>query len=111
MAAERRRAAAFDGMQHALLPDRQRCGMRSAKLVAVGVHNVGDFQCRPHKTNQRPIFGSHKRGTVTDPEAGYGADRADGQIKVAGCGGQTAVTQQELNFAEVRSCLQQMDSE
>ena len=51
MPAESRRAAAFDGMQHALLPDGQRCGMRSAKVVAVGAHNVGDFQCRPHKTN------------------------------------------------------------
>ena len=57
MAAERRRAAAFDGMQHALLPDRQRCGMRSAKLVAVGAHNVGDFQCRPHKTNSGLFWG------------------------------------------------------
>ena len=49
MAAERCRAAAFDGTQHALLPHGQRLGMRPAKLVAMGAHNVGDFQCGPHE--------------------------------------------------------------
>jgi hypothetical protein len=48
MPAERRGAAAFDGTQHTLLPHGQRFGMRPAKLVAMGAHNVGDFQCRPH---------------------------------------------------------------
>ena len=49
MPAECRRAAAFDGTQHALLPHVQGLGMRPAKLVAVGAHNVGDFQCRSHE--------------------------------------------------------------
>jgi hypothetical protein len=49
MPAERRCAAAFDGTQHALLPHGQGLGMRPAKLVAVGAHNVGDFQCRSHE--------------------------------------------------------------
>jgi hypothetical protein len=49
VAAELRCAAAFDGTQHALLPRGQRPGMRPAKLVAMGAHNVGDFQCRPHE--------------------------------------------------------------
>jgi hypothetical protein len=48
MPAERRCAAAFDGTQHTLLPRGQRFGMRPAKLVAMGAHNVGDFQGRSH---------------------------------------------------------------
>ena len=49
MPAERRGAAAFDGTQHALLPHGQRLGVCPAKLVAMGAHNVGDFECRPHE--------------------------------------------------------------
>jgi hypothetical protein len=49
MPAERRCAAAFDGMQHPLLPHGQRFGMRPAKLLAMGAHNIGDFQRRPHE--------------------------------------------------------------
>src|SRR6266540_2161031 len=48
MPAERRGAAEFDGTQYTLLPHGQSLGMRPAKLVAMGAHNVGDFQCRPH---------------------------------------------------------------
>jgi hypothetical protein len=49
MAAERSCAAAFDGTQHTLLPHGQRLGVRPAKLVAMGAHNIGDFQCSPHE--------------------------------------------------------------
>jgi hypothetical protein len=49
MSAERRGAAAFNGAQHMLLPHRQRLGMRPAKLVAMGTHNIGDFQRRSHE--------------------------------------------------------------
>ena len=71
MAAERRGAAAFDGTQHTLLPHGQRFGMRSAKLVAMGAHNIGDFQCRPHEEDgdlrlrdQRRDKGSRSNGLV-----------------------------------------------
>ena len=49
MATQRGGAAAFDGMQHTLLSHRQRLGMRLAKGIAMGAHNVGDFQCRSHE--------------------------------------------------------------
>jgi hypothetical protein len=49
MPAERRCAAAFDGAQYTLLPHGQGLGMRPAKLVAMGTHNVGDFQRRSHE--------------------------------------------------------------
>ena len=58
MAAERRGAAAFDGTQHALLPRGQRLGMRPAKLVAMGAHNVGDFQYGPHEEEGAYGWGS-----------------------------------------------------
>jgi hypothetical protein len=51
MPAKRRCAAALDGTQHALLPHGQSLSMRPAILVAVGAHNVGDFQCRPHEVD------------------------------------------------------------
>jgi hypothetical protein len=57
--AERGGAAAFDGAQHTLLPGGQRPGMRPAKLVAMGAHNVGDFQCRPHED------GAYSLGSIT----------------------------------------------
>ena len=57
MAAERSCAAAFDGTQHTLLPHGQRLGVRPAKLVAMGAHNVGDFQCRPHAEDDALGFG------------------------------------------------------
>jgi hypothetical protein len=49
MPAERRCAAAFDGTQYTPLRHGQGLGMRPAKLVAMGAHNVGDFECRPHE--------------------------------------------------------------
>jgi len=58
MSAERRGAAAFDSTQHTLLPGGQRPGMRPAKLVAMGAHNVGDFQCRPHEKTAPYDWGS-----------------------------------------------------
>jgi hypothetical protein len=41
--------AAFDRTQHALLRRGQRGSMRLAKLVAMGAHNISDFESRPHK--------------------------------------------------------------
>jgi hypothetical protein len=49
MAAQRGCATQFYGAQDALLPGRQRGGVRAAKLVAMRTHNIGDFQCRSHK--------------------------------------------------------------
>jgi hypothetical protein len=40
--------AVFDGLQHTPLPHGQTAVMRSAKLVAMGAHDIGDFQCGPH---------------------------------------------------------------
>jgi len=48
MTAESRGATQFDRAQNPLLPRGQRSRMRLAKLVAVGAHDVGDFQGRPH---------------------------------------------------------------
>jgi hypothetical protein len=48
MTAERRRATQFDRAQYPLLPRRQRSSMHLAKLVAMGAHDIGDFQGRPH---------------------------------------------------------------
>ncbi len=49
MAAQCGCATQFYGAQYALLPRRQRCGVRVAKLLAMRTHNIGDFQCRSHK--------------------------------------------------------------
>jgi hypothetical protein len=46
--AERRGATQFDRAQNPLLPRGQRSSMRLAKLVAMGAHDIGDFQGRPH---------------------------------------------------------------
>jgi len=46
--AERRGATQFDRAQHPLLLRGQRSRMRLAKLVAMGAHDIGDFQGRPH---------------------------------------------------------------
>jgi hypothetical protein len=48
MTAERRSPAQLDGAQHTLLLPGQRSSMRLAKLVAVGAHDIGNFQGRPH---------------------------------------------------------------
>ena len=66
MAAERRGAAAFDGAQYALLPHGQGLGMRPAKLVAMGAHNVGDFEFGPHEEDG-PTIGDQRRGKGVDP--------------------------------------------
>jgi hypothetical protein len=66
MAAQCGCAAAFDGMQHTLLFHRQSLGMRLAELLAMGAHNVGDFQCRPHE-ECAPIVGNPARGKGVDP--------------------------------------------
>jgi len=49
VAAERGGPAQFDGAQHTLLSAGQRFGMRLAKLVAMGAHDIGDFQCWSHQ--------------------------------------------------------------
>src|SRR5215471_2538297 len=46
--AESHCATQLDRAQHPLLPCGQRGSMRLAKLVAVGAHDIGDFQGRPH---------------------------------------------------------------
>jgi hypothetical protein len=56
MTTERGGATAFNGMQYTLLSRRQRLGMRLAKGIAMGAHNVGDFQGRSHK-NARLLLG------------------------------------------------------
>jgi hypothetical protein len=42
-------AASFDGTEHTLLPNGQRCAMGLAKLVTMGAHDIGDFQCLPSR--------------------------------------------------------------
>jgi hypothetical protein len=49
MTAERRGTATFDGAQYPLLPHGQRFGMRSAKRIAMGAHNIGDFKGGAHQ--------------------------------------------------------------
>jgi hypothetical protein len=49
MASQCGRTAGFYGAQHALLRWRQRSCMHLAILVAVGAHNVSDFESWPHK--------------------------------------------------------------
>jgi hypothetical protein len=49
VAAERGGPAQFDGAQHTLLSAGQRFGMRLAKLVSMGAHDVCDFQCGSHQ--------------------------------------------------------------
>ena len=49
MPPKRRCAAALDGTQDTLLPHGQRLAMCLAKLIAMGAHNVRDFQGRPHE--------------------------------------------------------------
>src|ERR1035437_235093 len=66
MPAERRCATAFDGTQHTLLPYGQGLGMRPAKLVAMGAHNVGDFEFGPHEEDG-PTIGDQRRGKGVDP--------------------------------------------
>ena len=84
--------------------------MHLAELAAVCAHNVGNFQGRPHEG------GSHLRLRNKDgirkqiQWAGRGTDRVGGQTKVAGRGGQTAVTEEKLNFAQVGPGFQQMHS-
>ena len=57
MATQRRGAALFDGRQHTLLSYRQSSGMRLAKLVTMGTHNVGDFESRPQHDEADLTYG------------------------------------------------------
>src|SRR5260370_24595458 len=50
MATERGGTALLDGAQHTLLSAGQRYGMRPAKLVTMGAHHIGGFQCRSHQS-------------------------------------------------------------
>jgi hypothetical protein len=80
--------------------------MRSAKLIAMGAHNIGDFECRTHHgaltLRVRSGIGQQIQW------AGRGTDRMRGQAQVAGGGGQTAVTEKKLNPAQIGACLQQV---
>jgi len=66
MAAQRGCATAFDGMQYTLLSHRQRLGVCLAKLLAMGAHDVGDFQRRPHE-QRPPTVGNPGRGKGVNP--------------------------------------------
>jgi len=57
MAAERGRATQLDIAEYPFLPWRQRGRMRSAELLAVSAHDIGDFQCRPHRRGSGLGFG------------------------------------------------------
>jgi hypothetical protein len=48
MTAECRGATQLDRVQHPPLPLGQRSSMRLAKLIAVSMHDIGDFQGAPH---------------------------------------------------------------
>ena len=90
VAAERGGTAQFDGAQHTLLSAGQRFGMRLAKLVAMGAHDIGDFQCRSH---QNLLLRIDDREGEEIQGAGCGADCIAGQAKIAGCGRQAGVAQ------------------
>ena len=49
MSAQGGGAAGFDGAQNTFLRRGQRGSVRLAKLLAVGTHDVRDFECRPHR--------------------------------------------------------------
>lgn len=55
MTAERSSTAGFDGTQHTLLRGRQGRSVRLAKLLAMGAHDIGDFEGGPHWENQRGL--------------------------------------------------------
>ena len=83
--------------------------MRLAELVAVGAHDIGDFQSRPHGSSGLG-FGIDDGQRQQIQGAGCGADCSRGQTQIAGGGGETAVTQQKLNSAYIRPSFEQMDS-
>lgn len=93
MAAQFGCAAQFYGAQYALLPRRQRGGVRVSKLLAMRTHNIGDFQGRPHK-EAGDLLGRIDYGIGQQIQrARCGAHGAVGQEKVTCGGGQTAVTE------------------
>jgi len=93
MAAQRGGATQFDGAQYALLPSRQSCSVRVAKLLAMRTHNIGEFQCRPHKKAGDLLGRINYRIGQQIQRARCGAHGAGSQEKVACRGGQTAVTE------------------
>ena len=93
MATQRGCATQFYSAQYAPLPRRQRCGVRMAKLVAMRTHNIGDFECRPHKEAGGLLGRINYRIGQQIQRAGCGAHGAGSQEKVACRGGQTAVTE------------------
>ena len=109
MPAEGCGSAAFDGTQHTLLPHGQRAGMCPAKLVAMGAHNVGDFQWGPHKPDAALLLRIKDGVREQIQWAGGGADGAGSQAKVACRRGKAAVTQQKLDLAEVGSGFEEMN--
>lgn len=108
MPAECGGAAAFDGAQRTLLPHGHRLGMPPAKLVAMGAHNIGDFQRGPHEKDGALLLGINDGVREEIQWAGCGADGTGSQAKVACRRGKAAVTQQKLDFAEVGSSFEQM---
>ena len=100
MTAEGRCATQFDGAQYPLLPRGQRASMRLAKLVAVGAHNVGDFQGWPHRRRGLGFWINNGQREQIQ-RAGSGANRRRSQPEIAGGGRQTAVSEQKLNSADI----------
>jgi hypothetical protein len=76
----------------------------------MGAHNVSDFQCRPHENagllfgivDGSPQFGYHRPLPISDHYNGLCRHQSIGF---------TPLSQQELNFPEIRPRLQQMDGE
>ena len=109
MPAEGGGTAAFDGTQYPLLPHGQRTGMCLAKLVAMGAHNIGDFQCGPQQTGAALLLRIKDGVREQIQWAGSGADGAGRQAKVACRRGEAAMSQQKLDLAEVGSGFEEMD--
>jgi hypothetical protein len=73
--------------------------MHLAKLVAMSAHDIGDFQRRPHGAGLGFWINDGQREQIQG--AGDGADRGGGQTEITSRGRETAMTQQELDFAYV----------
>jgi hypothetical protein len=112
VAAESSRATGFEGTQHTLLRGGQRGSVRAAKLLAMGAHDVTDFQSRSHEENQRGLGGGRSGGTAEEIQrTGRRRDRAGRHAQIAGRGRKAAVTQQNLNGPQISTALQQVGGE
>jgi hypothetical protein len=67
MASQCRCPAGFYGAQYAFLHGGQRSSMRLAKLVAMGAHNIGDFEGWPHEQRRFKIW-DQRQELAADPK-------------------------------------------